>query len=220
MVNTLQMFYRAPSGLSLRVEDKMPTRRDRSKTVRHQWGNALAAFVFLPLVTACVIFTPQVGRDSPAEADSGYIYGRFTLTTPESSSLGGGLVKMGLVVADTRTGLPYTIQFLRSRQISVVAVRPGTYTLSKLAFGGANSETMGEETLTHEKLTKEFRVEPGKVYYIGDFLGLTNRPSIFSKVDWSLQSIRNNYEATTRDFKQRFPKFQNVESVSASYEYP
>lgn len=90
--------------------------------------------------------------------------------------------------------------------------------MSQLVGAYADYESGGKKKITDERLTKEFRVEAGKAYYAGDFLGEAG--SSFPIVQWSLKSILHNYEATTTELKKTFPQFENIKSVPVGYEYP
>ena len=127
---------------------------------------------------------------------------------------------MGMVIEHSQTGLPHAVQFQRSLAVSVVRVDPGTYRLAKFAFAGVDYGHLGEEEIVDDKLQREFLVEAGKAYYIGDFLEQSNSTALFTPVKWKLIFVKNNYEETTREFKQSFPRFSGVETIPASYEYP
>jgi hypothetical protein len=179
---------------------------------------SLAAILLAQLASGCVTFTSTLSRESPPEADKGYIYGRFTMTTPASSRFGDSLLRMGVVFEEIKTGQTYSIQFQNLSSPAIVPVRPGTYRISQLVGAYATYESGGKLKINDERLSKEFRVEAGKAYYVGDFLGEAG--STFTIVKWGLKSIVPNYEATTNEFKKSFPQFENIDVVSVGYEYP
>lgn len=175
---------------------------------------ACAAIAVLPVVLP--VPTPDVTID----ADHGYIYGRFLLTTPSSSTFGGDLFKIGLVIAENDTGVPRTVQFQRTLRVSVIAVKPGTYKLLKFLQEGTLREALIGEAVVEEKLTKAFSVEAGKAYYIGDFFVESNRRSLFSKIDWSLERVVNEYDLATAQLKKNFPAFEKMLTASVAYRFP
>ncbi len=112
------------------------------------------------------------------------------------------------------------MQFEQSNAVSAIAVEPGVYTLTKILCAGWDYGPIGETDLKDNRLTKEFRVEAGKAYYIGDFQGQTNSGASFAGTmvtttqSWRLNTFRNNYPDSTRDLTTNFPQFQSVPTVS------
>jgi hypothetical protein len=171
---------------------------------------ACAALVFLPASL------PRVTID----ADHGYIYGRFVLTTPESSAFGPELAKIALIVAEKDTEAPHTVPFQSSLRVSVIAVDPGAFKLSKLVQMGSLRETLREESITGGNLMNAFSVEAGKAYYIGDIYAEGSRRSLFSKIDFSLTRVVDEYEQATAELKKSVPGFEKIPTTSVGYRFP
>ena len=119
---------------------------------------------------------------------------------------------MGLVLEAKETTAHYTIQFGLTDAPSVISVEPGTYSLKKLVFAAFDYSKEGEKDLPESLLTKSFLVEPGKAYYLGDMAGRgSTSSSVFTAThSWYLESIKDNYENTTREFRVRFSNFQHI----------
>jgi hypothetical protein len=184
---------------------------------------AAAAFGFLAVnlcACAALVFLPASLPRVTIDADHGYIYGRFVLTIPESSAFGPELAKIALIVAEKDTEAPHAVPFQSSLRVSVIAVDPGAFKLSKLVQMGALRETLREETVTGGNLTKAFNVEPGKAYYIGDIYAEGSRRSLVSKIDLRLARVMDEYEQATAELKKSFPSFEKMPTTSVGYRFP
>lgn len=184
---------------------------------------AAVIFGFLALnlcACAALVFVPASPPRVTIDADHGYIYGRFVLTTPQSSAFGAELAKIALIVAEKDTEAPHTVPFQSSLRVLVIAVDPGTFKLSKLVQMGALREPLREETITGGNLMNAFSVEAGKTYYIGDIYAEGSRRSLFSKVDFGLARVVDEYELATTELKKSFPAFQNIPTTSVGYRFP
>jgi len=161
------------------------------------------------LLAACQTFTPAIDTQSKAKPGTAYVYGRFKLQHADSF----GRLRMGIELQGKQKGPAYIIQFEPSNDPSGIAVTPGTYSLTKLVFASANYEAEGEKLLSSDKLTKKFKVEAGKAYYIADFYASTSTG--FRSHSWRLESFRDNFEETTTEMKSRYPNLKELEFVRA-----
>jgi hypothetical protein len=179
------------------------------KTIR-----SLCALALLPWVTACVSFTSTLEPDERRDPAEGYIYGRFTLSTPNPGELHH---RMGLRLEQTDGSESITIEFVdEPKKVSVFAVKPGTYAFRKIIYAKVDYESAGSRELpSSPSLT--FRVEPEKAYYIGDFHGSTSARFASRGVlsEWQLDSFVSNYEETTADLKRDFPALKDLETVES-----
>lgn len=175
------------------------------------------ALLVVIALSGCVNYASNVKRTETADPTVGYVYGRFNLTPVSSLN-----ARIGLVVQEEQTGETYTILFHRARKspVAVTAMKPGVYTLTKFSFAKKDLFVMGTElrdsVITDQRLAKPFRVEPGKAYYIGDFVGQSSVEYGYSihTFHWKIRSIRNNYEDSTEELKGKYPNLKDVETIS------
>jgi hypothetical protein len=168
----------------------------------------------LQLTAACTIFTSALSPETKPEPGAGYVYGRFTLN---ESSFGIGHLRMGLVLEDKEKTESYTIQFEWTDSPFVIAVKPGNYALKKFVFASWDYVSEGEKKLPEGPLTKAFVVEPGKAYYIADLVGQSTASfnGFATTHSWRLESVKDDYEKTTADFKNKFQNFREVDFTRA-----
>lgn len=173
------------------------------------WIITLAGFI-----GGCAIpFTPALTTKSEPAPGMAYLYGRFTL---RQVLLAGIPPQMGILVQGNTPESSYRIELLPQGSISVIAVKPGAYALKKLIYnyGGDSQE---EKPLPDSLQTTEFRVESGKAYYLGDFYATTTTERTGSgvHVTWRLDSMTDNFQKSTDDFKRIFPHFRDVPAMPA-----
>jgi hypothetical protein len=168
-------------------------------------------------VSACVNYASTVKRTEALDKSVGYVYGRFNLMPISSLN-----ARIGLVLQEVQTNETYTLLFHRARTtpVSVTAVKPGLYKITKFSFAKKDLFVMGtelrESIMTDPRLTKEFRVEPGKVYYIGDFSGHSSVDYGYpiKTYHWKIDSIKNNYNNATEELKEKYPNLNEAEAIS------
>jgi hypothetical protein len=96
----------------------------------------------------------------------------------------------------------------------VIRVAPSVCQIEEFVYesGGA---IQGKRMATFRLLHNEF-LDPGGVYYVGDFVAASSFSSDFHLLytenhwAWGLTSIRNDYVETTQEMKRRFPSFAGV----------
>lgn len=187
----------------------------------HRNIGKLVIFIALLFVSACVSFTSKLEPDTRLNPKMGYIYGRLTQSHTTYSNVKGGHLRMGLLIQEKEGAKTYKAQFEQSNVVSVIAVEPGVYKLTKILCAGWDYGPIGETDIKDNRLTKEFRVDAGKAYYVGDLHGITISQSIVGGAtvtiyqSWKLDTFRNNYQDTTRDLTTNFPRFQGIHTVLA-----
>jgi hypothetical protein len=176
-------------------------------------------------LAGCVTYTKTVNTKQPLNLNSGYIYGRLSVhhERQRSTQIRRDL-EIGLVLKDKETSETYTMLFKGAKMISIIAVKPGVYTVDKVSFAsksmpGAPTQ-IGEQPIVDYRLPKEFTVEAGKGYYIGDFEGstksypeLTWRGAVTYE-EWHLTPLRDNFDATTSEVKENYPNLSELETTS------
>jgi len=178
------------------------------------------AVAFMQALTACttiISYSSPVLPKARFDPEVGYIYGRLKLEKSSAET-----AKMGLVL---RRGVEtINLEFLFSGAVSVYAVEPGKYAVRQVMCTDGSLKK-GTFFIPEEHIL-EFVVEPGKAYYIGDFLGRTadrsQRYSTHTKVDlyWGLESVQDNYEVTTTAVKRFFPALMDVEALNVVKVFP
>lgn len=162
-------------------------------------------------LSACAAFTPPLSTADAPTSGTGYIYGRFTL---KDVTTGFGHLRMGLGLSGPHE---YTIQFETENDLVVIAVPSGSYSISKLVFATYDYAKAGEKPILDSRLASPFIVEPGKAYYIGDYVaesGGTYKGGTTTQ-SWRLSSIRDAYEDSTSHLKSKFPLLQGLETKRA-----
>lgn len=163
-------------------------------------------------LSACAAFTPPLSPSAAPDSSTGYIYGRFTL---KDVSRGIGHLRMGLAISGPQE---YTIQFETKNDLVVLAVPSGSYSINKLVFATYDYAKAGEKPIPGSRLRSPFIVEPGKAYYIGDYLAESGGAAGGGVLNqfWRLSSIRDAYEESTSQFKSKFPLLQGLQTERAA----
>jgi hypothetical protein len=180
----------------------------------------VSAFLLFSTLSGCVTYAPTLKPIETLKPTVGYIYARLTLHRESRFARG---LRIGLILEEKETAETYTLQFQTSKKesgVSVIAVKPGIYKISKISFArgdfSALTTSVGEKPINDPRLTTEFRVEPGKAYYVGDFVGRTSADYyVVSMVQhWQMQSVANNYDNTTNELKEKFLNFKEIDTTS------
>jgi hypothetical protein len=155
-----------------------------------------------------------VKPESKPVANAAYLYGRFRLV---HDSQGLGRLRMGLIVEGESNAQNYTIEFIPDGTPSMIAVKPGTYRMKKVLFAYWDYARHGEKQIPEDKLTKAFKAEPGKAYYLGDFTGKTVTRVGYSTVTnaWALKEIDDKFKQTTADTRKKYPGLNQLEYLRA-----
>lgn len=191
-----------------KVSAALPT-RDKNLAPHTKIASTLLLAIAL---SGCVNYASTVKRTEALDPTVGYVYGRFNLTPASSLN-----ARIGLVVQEDQTKETYTLLFHRARSspVSITAIKPGLYTLAKFSFAKKDLFIMGTElrdsVITDQRLATPFRVEPGKAYYIGDFVGQSTQE--FNYFSWKINSIHNNYRRSTEELKEKFPNLNEIETI-------
>jgi hypothetical protein len=178
----------------------------------------LSILVLLQLMVGCASFAPALSTEVKADPGTGYVFGRFKSVSLPNSFFS---LRLALNLEEQNKLTNYLIKFDKEDATTAIAVKPGIYNLNKLLvfFGmlGDNNMNKRETTLTKGPLTIEFTIESGKAYYIADFLGQTNVTQSYNQetLTWKLESVKDNYENTTLDFKNRYPNLRELEVFQA-----
>jgi hypothetical protein len=122
---------------------------------------------------------------------------------------------MGLALSGPQE---YAIQFETKNDLVVLAVPSGSYSINKLVFATYDYVKAGEKPVPRSRLSSPFVVEPGKAYYIGDYVAESNGGAVGGGMvnqSWRLSSIRDAYEESTSDLKSKFPLLKGLDTQRA-----
>jgi len=117
-----------------------------------------------------------------------------------------------------RDGKRYKILFSRTNPLQMIRLRAGVCQLDDIVYKGLASH----KTMASLRLLGNEHLQPGGVYYVGDFgatasttssgVGFDMSNGLHGKVHqtWNLFDPVDNYASTTAEMKQRFPNFASV----------
>lgn len=167
--------------------------------------------LFFSLFVCCVSKSIiDIGFNSKPINDWSYLYGKFTMTEDSAS----GILKIrveNLELEDKNLHSGYTklIEFRSplagKYQYSVLAVKPGVYKFHDLF--GMFGQGAGNMQITDPIYSRPFKVMKGQCFYLGDF-----EAYIYSR-KYGFKSIKNNYEETTKKFKEYYKNLSKLPTV-------
>ena len=151
----------------------------------------------------------QVRSGDAYQRESAYIYGRFLMRSEESMAAAFSI--------RCRDGKRYKIVFSKDEPLKMIRLPAGVCQLEDIVYKGAGSH----RDMASLRLIGNEHLEPGGVYYVGDFVVSgstlsreTKNYGIYSVTTtrqmWEPFNPRNNYAATTATMKQAFPSFAGV----------
>jgi hypothetical protein len=171
----------------------------------------IALLPTLALLAGCATYTASIRPEEAYDPASAYIYGRFLLRAEPGQNIGGS---MGFEI-NCRDGATYTIGMTTRHSLQMIKIAPSACQIAYIVYGsqrGASGE--GKQLATFRLLRNEF-LDPGGVYYVGDFLAVSSYSHDFlsfqSRLHWALRAIQDNYEATTDEMK-RNPRFAGTKT--------
>lgn len=137
-------------------------------------------------------------RVLPSDAysrDSAYLYGRFYID---------GMSPLWYQLS-CHDGNKYKIQYARSSAVLVFKIAPSICQVDYVVFGNeTQNEMVGFRLLRNEVL------DPGGVYYIGDFTADSTWNLMAGIVRWIIKGRSNQYAKTTAEMKRVYPGFASV----------
>lgn len=151
---------------------------------------ALLAF----LLVSCANFVPPLKANAEITPEKAYVYGRFSSNTHS--------LRMGVELAGPKL---YLFEFQDKDQVTMLAVVPGTYQLTRFIYAERDGTMKGESPIQESTLTSSMTLEAGKTYYLGDFAGEAEFTG--TGMQWKVTGIDNRFEQTTRDMELKYPQF-------------
>ena len=138
------------------------------------------------------------------------LYGRFTM----SHRFAAGL-KIALWMQNADTQKSIYICFDETEPFRAIQVKPGRYRIAGFLATNRGHQIRGHHlfpaTGVAGRITIPFKALPGSQTYLGDFTGHATLDDIIE--NWEVDSITNNFAATTAEFRE---KYQNLVTVPAT----
>jgi hypothetical protein len=176
----------------------------------------------------------ELYRNRKLDPGSAYVYGRFVIDTKDSVSIFGDETLTFEIRC--REGTIYPIRFTKGEPLQLIQVRPSTCQIEDIVFDDATAGSRGGvlvptnaglvgailvaglftaiERDTRPRQMASFRLlrneflEPGGVYYVGDFYAKATAegPGTNQRNSWTA-TRKNNYERTTEELARRLVNF-------------
>ena len=173
-------------------------------------GAAISILLATVLSAGCAAVLVRAGDDY--QPQSAYIYGRFLLDTEDNQAMAFSI--------RCRDGKRYKIVFSKQENEALRMIRlpAGVCQLDDVVYKGVSSQRQ----MSSFRLLANEHLQPGGVYYVGDFGASASSTESGLKVDfehglhtvvdqrWRLLNPRNNYAATTAEMKRAYAGFASV----------
>lgn len=162
----------------------------------------------LCLLGACATQSPTISAEERPAANEAYIYGRFHIRTT-AASFGLTHINIGFSI-ECSDGARYTMLFKRTDTLYAVRVKPAECAFKEILFLGTGSYVQSTKPIPAE-IMKPQRFEAGRSYYLGDFeaTAIYTESSrgwgVLEQTRWRIDSLRNNFVTTSKDFRAGFP---------------
>jgi hypothetical protein len=169
----------------------------------------VAPMLGLSLLCDCANYTHGVSPDLQPTGKEAFVYGRFHVATPPSSSGLDGHPSMGLVMGcDNKR--EYRIRFDDEKPLVAVAVVPSACWIMDVIFSDGDGRLLGTTSFDSIPLYN-MRFEAGKAYYVGDFDGEITET--YGARHFRITDARDAFEATTRALLVEFPNLRSTPAV-------
>lgn len=181
----------------------------------------LTCAIALYLLSGCVHVTKPMTTQDKLIPEMGYIYGKFNLSA-DSPDMDIVLILVDASAEKAKRKNPfkkvtvkrYGVRFDKVNDIYSIAVKPGTYRLKGFEYGtGGNLQKKNNSLSDADGLmSKEFTVEAGKAYYLGDWYGSGSITSSYPMTyySWKLNKIAFTYSETSNQF---FSLYKNLSQL-------
>jgi hypothetical protein len=161
---------------------------------------ALVRIGFLAML-AIGCATANVRPNARFQAQHAYVYGRFMIVGQSMA-----------FIIKCRDGATYKISFVAQDKVQMIELVPSVCQVDEVQYGSAGGPT----GLAGFRLLQNEFLDPGGVYYVGDF-NASGTYDVAYKVfyneihsTWRLKHARNEYERTTAEMRRMFPGFASV----------
>lgn len=156
--------------------------------------------------------SPTLAPDAPAAAEVGYLYGRFAVNT------GPDKLNMTFTCANAQT-ITVVLEYDKPAQVKAYPVKPGDCSLTHTQFVGGRGT---KETEYQGQRMKRIAIRAGEAVYVGEVMGaismITGQTSPTTSIEgnrWEFL-FSDDYEATTAEFRRRYPRLAALPVRSVS----
>lgn len=160
------------------------------------------------LISGCAHYSPRARADEMPTLSDAYLYGRLLIDAPKVPLGMDGHQTMGFVIRCDDGG-EHVLRFDREDPIVVVKIRPATCSWSEIVYSDADGVVRSRKPAPPD-VFKDIVLEGGYSYYLGDFHAQlrTSMDGIRPRTDWHIKAIPDNYEYTTEDMLEAYPKLK------------
>lgn len=175
---------------------------------------------------ASVNYGRPINTSMRPKPNKGYLYGKFFLERDFMNKF-----RLALRFENIANGSISSIRLLNAQSIYAVEIDPGVYRLKDIIYaplGAMMDFEIKKLTIPSEPeyLHKNITVEPGRIYYLGDFSGSSRRTGfgavligpIFAvcvTFEGGSVGVEQNFLATTKELKRLLPQFADYKFDSA-----
>jgi len=194
-------------------------------TVRTSICNTVIILCTAAFISGCIHYAPLQDFQSEPDPSQGYIYGHIQMENYFE-------LAVVLAVKNIDTGEQCNIKFesystrSRPKDVTLIALEPGTYQIQKMFACSARRSvfTIASIDCTPERdfscggctaFTKQFTVEKGKAYYIGDFTGISYGVQGGDAIQWEITRAQDSFTETTEKLRSLYPRFSSVTALPA-----
>jgi len=151
-----------------------------------------------------------LGSHVTPNKNKAYVYGKLRSLNQSQNRIALKLQKASW------NGKAYYIPFEFPPNFFALELDPGRYTIGKIAFLINNNTWYKEVSLNEDVPDADFLLEPGKIYYIGDYIGYTHMEDKPLEIhyEWQLQELDDNFKSTTSIIKTTYSPFRGFEDVN------
>ena len=158
--------------------------------------------------SSCVFYASPVKPASEINKKNALLYGRFFYGHHFTEELNPAWRTTGLWIKNEATDRSLYIQLKDTNPVYAVQVVPGRYRIAGFVRSdnehGVKDCIAFSATNVPSAMAGSFEARAGDQIYIGDFIWETRLD--YPILHWKLKSIDNNFNATTIEFRQAYPK--------------
>jgi len=165
---------------------------------------------FLPPFISVAHFSSPVKQSFKVDTNSAVVYGRFA--TGPDFAFGN---ELALRLCQDSSKRVYLIRCVDKDSVSAIAIEPGRYRIAGFVATFLDHRPVGRR---HFPATRLFQVRSNSATYLGDFTGYAKIGPMTQ--EWGVRGIRNNFTATTDEFRRKYPNLASVPRFSAFDQQP
>jgi hypothetical protein len=176
---------------------------------RTPWAAWAASAALAALAGCAANYTPRVDINELPTMEDAYLYGRFHIDAPKVALSTEGYQSMGFAFSCDSSSAPYIVRFDRDRPVVAIKIKPGVCSWTEIVYSDADGVVKQRKPAPPEAF-KNLRFDGGFSYYVGDFQAevKTTYMSPGFRTEWRIKAVRENFEITTDDMLEAFPKLR------------